>query len=88
MTTKNSNKIRAQFIEKLFKFFEAEGEDVGMITSGSFNFPVTAEDGEEGSVQIVVKVPKIDETYELREEYEMKLKAKAEKAEKKNAKND
>lgn len=84
MTIKNSDMIRAQFIEKLYRFFEAEGEDVGMIASNAFNFPIVAEDGEEGSVQIVVKVPKTDEIYELREEYEIKQKLKAEKKAKKN----
>ena len=52
-----------------------------MITSNSFNFPVVVE-GEEGWVEVVVKVPKEygDEGYDKREEYSLKLATNAEKA--------
>ena len=84
MTTANANKIRKQYIEELLAYFACEGssdgEDCGMITSNSFNFPVVADDGEEGWVEIVVKIPKEDDGYEKREEYKIKVRNRAEKA--------
>ena len=80
MKLANANKIRKQYIEELLTYFRcdgsSDGEDCGMITSNSFNFPVVADDGEEGWVEIVVKIPKEDDGYEKREEYEMKVKKK------------
>ena len=92
MKNTNANEIRTRIIRNLFDKFSND-EDCGMITSNSFNFPVVAEDGEEGWVEIVVKVPKgtKDEEYDgygRREQYELDLKEKAEKkaaAEKKKA---
>lgn len=86
MKLANANKIRKQYIEELLTYFRynssSDGEDCGMITSNSFNFPVVDDDGEDGWVEIVVKIPKYDgdEGYALREEYEMKCKERAEKA--------
>ena len=93
MKLANANAIRARIIRALDDYFDKCGEDVGMIASNSFNFPVVAEDGEEGWVEVVVKVPKgtKDEEYDgygRREQYELDLKEKAEKkaeAEKKKA---
>lgn len=83
MKLANANKIRKQYIEELLTYFRCDGssdsEDCGMITSNSFNFPVVADDGEEGWVEIVVKIPKEDDGYEKREEYKMKVKEKEEK---------
>lgn len=81
-----ANAIRKHYIEELLAYFHcnnsADGEDVGMVSSNSFNFPIVTDEGEEGWVEIVVKVPKYDgdEGYALREEYEMKCKERAEKA--------
>lgn len=81
-----ANAIRGQYIEELLAYFHCDdsvdGEDVGMIASNAFNFPVVTEEGEEGWVEVVVKVPKYDgdEGYALREEYEMKVRERAEKA--------
>lgn len=91
MKLANANVIRAKVIESLLSVYE--GEDVGMIASNIFNFPVVADDGEEGWVEVVVKVPKgtKDEEYDgysRREQYEFDCKEKAEKkaeAEKKKA---
>ena len=84
MKLANANKIRKQYIEELLAYFACEGssdgEDCGMITSNSFNFPVVADDGEEGWVEIVVKIPKEDDGYEKREEYKIKVRNRAEKA--------
>lgn len=79
MKIANANAIRANIIENLFNHMEICKEDCGMIASNSFNFPVVAEDGEEGWVEIVVKIPKEDEGYEKREEFQMKMKEKEEK---------
>lgn len=83
MKLANANKIRKQYIEELLAYFacgdSSDGEDCEMIASNSFNFPVVADDGEEGWVEIIVKIPKEDEGYEKREEYQMKVKEKEEK---------
>jgi hypothetical protein len=83
MKLANANKIRKQYIEELLTYFRCDGssdsEDCGMITSNSFNFPVVADDGEEGWVEIVVKIPKEDDGYEKREEFQMKMKKKRRK---------
>ena len=74
-----ANAIREHYINAVRSLFD--DEDCGMTTSNSFNFPIVWE-GEEGWVEVVVKVPKYDgdEGYALREEYEMKCKERAEKA--------
>lgn len=85
MKLANANTIRAGVVENLFNHLKDYcEEDCGMIASNTFNFPVVADDGEEGWVEIVVKVPKgtKDEEYDgygRREQYEIDLKEKAEK---------
>ena len=66
-----ANAIREHYINAILSLFNEE--DTGMIASNSFNFPIVWE-GEEGCVEIVVKVPKYDgdEIYALREEYALK----------------
>lgn len=83
----NQDKLRTQITQDLIEYFTSRSEDVAQITSGSFNFP-TEIDGEEGFVEIVVKIPKYndDEGYALREEYQIKLKNKAERELRKNKK--
>lgn len=91
MKLSNSNAIRANLIKSLMEQFNAAGEDVGQIASNIFNFPVVAEDGEEGWVEITVKVPKgtKDEEYDgygRREQYGLDCEEKAaKKAEKEKA---
>ena len=93
MKLSNANAIRSRVIEAVMAYFVEANEDCGMIASNSFNFPIVAEDGEEGWVEIVAKVPKgtKDEEYDgygRREQYELDRKEKAEKkaaAEKKKA---
>ena len=84
---KFADKVRAQYVEKIFQFMESLGEDVGMIESNSFNFPVVL-DGEEGFVEVVVKVPKDrgDDNYMKREDYNIKVRERKERAEKAAAK--
>ena len=79
MKTANANKFRAKAIEAIMAYFVEAGEDCGMIASNSFNFPIVAEDGDEGWIEVVVKIPKEDDGYEKREEYDMKTKERAEK---------
>lgn len=84
---KFADKVRAQYVEKIFQYLESLGEDVGMIESNSFNFPVVL-DGEEGFVEVVVKVPKDrgDDNYMKRETYADKVRERKERAEKAAAK--
>lgn len=83
MKLANANAIRTRIVRELFDRF-SDVEDCGFIASNTFNFPVVAEDGEEGWVEIVVKVPKgtKDEEYDgygRRESYLLDLQEKAEK---------
>lgn len=82
MTTKNAAVIRERVLASLMEYLTEQGEDVGADSSGSCNFPVVVE-GEEGWVQVVVKVPKWcedDDGYAKREEYTAHTAEKAEKA--------
>jgi len=87
MAIKFADKARAEYVQKLFQYMESLGEDVGMIESNSFNFPIVI-DGEEGFVEVVVKVPKDrgDDNYMKRETYADKAKTRAERAAKAAAK--
>lgn len=78
MKLENANKLRAKVLEAIMVQFVEAGEDCGQIASNSFNFPTVVEE-EEGWVEIVVKIPKEDDGYDKREEYEMKKKEKEEK---------
>ena len=87
MKTATANKVRARVIEAIMAYFVEADEDCGMIASNSFNFPI-CEDGEEGWVEVVVKIPKDaddhdDGGYAKRDDYQMKCAAKiAKQAEK------
>ena len=84
MKLANANAIRAKVLEGIMAYFVEADEDCGQITSNSFNFPVVAEDGEEGWVEIVVKIPKEDDGYDKKKkEKEEKRKAQAEAKRKK-----
>ena len=82
MKHKNANEIRENLVKSLLATY-SETEDCGMIASNSFNFPVVASDGEEGWVEIVVKVTKDggDDGYLKREQYIDKVEEKKIKAE-------
>ena len=78
MKLANANAIRQGIVENLLAHMSDNcGEECGMIASNSFNFPVVSADGEEGWVEIVVKVTKEagDDGYMKREQYGDKLKA-------------
>lgn len=80
MKLQNANAIRAKYLDILMKAFDSE--DIGQIASNSFNFPVVADDGEEGWVEIVIKIPKEegDEGFGKRDEWVLKCAEKVEKA--------
>lgn len=74
-----ANVVRERYLDTIMSYFT--DEDVGKIASNSFNFPVV-EDGEEGWVEIVVKVTKDDgdDGYAKRDEYRMKCEEREAKA--------
>jgi hypothetical protein len=84
MTVKNANAMRAKFIKFFMEYAQESGEDVGLEAANIFSFPVVADDdGEEGCVQVVIKIPKDDDgddCYSRREGYALKLAEKTEKA--------
>lgn len=75
-----ANSARARYIAQIMEFLTAQGEDVGMVASNSCNLPIV-EDGEEGVLEVVVKVVKkeYDECMQERADYQMKLQEQAEK---------
>jgi len=76
----NANSARARYISKILNFLSEDGEDVALTTSNTCNLPIV-EDGEEGVLEIVVKVVKkpYDECMQEREDYIHKLAEQAEK---------
>ena len=84
-----NNELKKFYLEKIRSLLEGLDEDVMQVKSNELAFPVVDSEGNEKSVVIVVKVPtganKGTEPYDpyaMREEYELKEKAKKEKAEK------
>ena len=82
----NANAARARYIEKVMGFLAAEGEDIGLIASNACNLPIV-EDGEEGVLEVVVKVVKkpYDECMQERDDYIAKCAEQAEKKAKREA---
>ena len=82
----NANAARARYIEKVMGFLAAEGEDIGLIASNACNLPIV-EDGEEGVLEVVVKVVKkpYDECMQERDDYVAKCAEQAEKKAKREA---
>lgn len=79
MKLEEKNKIREEYLNQVMDLFPEE--DVGKITSNSFNMPLCTENGEEFWIEIVVKIPKDigDDGYLKREEYQIKLENKKQK---------
>lgn len=75
-----ANSVRSRYISSIMEYLTAQGEDVALVTSNSCNLPIV-EDGEEGVLEVVVKVVKkdYDECMQEREDYKMKLQEQAEK---------
>lgn len=83
MKTINAKIFRESNVSALTEYFMARGEDVKRTAAGSIAFPVVAEDGEEGWLEIVVKVPKWteeDDGYSRAEEYAAKVIEQEERA--------
>jgi hypothetical protein len=84
-----NDEIKAIYFEKIWDYLTELGEDVIKVKSNEIAFPICDSEGNEKSVVIVVKVPtganKGTEPYDpyaMGEEYELKERAKKEKAEK------
>lgn len=84
-----NDEIKANYFEKVWDFLSELGEDVIKVKSNEIAFPVVDSEGGEKSVVIVIKVPtgankgtEPYDPYSMGEEYRLKEKAKAEKAEK------
>lgn len=82
MTIKEQNAVREQYLAQVMRLFE--GEDIGLIASNKFNLPIVYNE-EEAWLEITVSLTKdkdIDSGYMKREEYTLKQKKAAERAEK------
>jgi hypothetical protein len=75
-----ANSARSRYINAIMAYLTSQGEDVALVTSNSCNLPIV-EDGEEGVLEVVVKVVKkdYDECMQERADYQMKLQEQAEK---------
>ena len=80
--------VKVEYVEKLIEFF-SETEEVLRVGSNEIAFPVVDREGNEDFIVLTCKIPtganKGTEPYDgyaMAEEYEMKLKEKAEKAKK------
>lgn len=75
-----ANSVRSRYISAIMEFLTAQGEDVALVTSNSCNLPIV-EDGEEGVLEVVVKVVKkdYDECMQERADYIAKVQEQAEK---------
>lgn len=84
-----NDEIKAKYFDKIWNFLEELGEEVIKVKSNEIAFPIVDSEGGEKSVVVVIKVPtganKGTEPYDpyaMGEEYELKEKAKKDKAEK------
>lgn len=84
MKTAIANAIRSKYLDIIIKALLVN-EDVDMIASNAINLPFVTEEGEEGWVEITVKVPKEsgDDGYDKREEYRLKCAEREAKAKEK-----
>ena len=84
-----NDEIKAKYFDKIWSFLEELGEEVIKVKSNEIAFPIVDSEGGEKSVVVVIKVPtganKGTEPYDpyaMGEEYELKERAKKDKAEK------
>ena len=65
-----ANAVRSRYINDIMSHLAANGEDVALVSSNTCNLPVV-EDGEEGVIEVVVKVVKkpYDECMQERADY-------------------
>ena len=89
MKLATANSVRSAYIKEIMAYLESLGEDVALVTSNTCNLPcVDVESGEEGMLEIVVKVVKkdYDECMQERADYIAKCaEAEAKKAERAKA---
>ena len=80
MKLTNANSVRSRYINDIMSYLAANGEDVALIASNACNLPIV-EDGEEGVLEVVVKVVKkdYDECMQERTDYVAKCAEQAEK---------
>lgn len=85
--------LRNKYIGKICEMFELSGEDVGYCNSNEINIPVVGCESNEDWIVVTVKVPtgankglEPYDGYEMREEYQMKMKEKERKAKEKEEK--
>lgn len=82
-----ANAVRSRYITGIMEYLAEQGEDVALVTSNTCNLPIV-EDGEEGVLEVVVKVVKkeYDECMQERKDYIAKCaEAEAKKAERAKA---
>lgn len=86
MSKKLDDALRKVWVEKVVEWLDSLEEEAIQYKANEICIPVLDEEGNERYVQFVVKVPKGSrdgeefDGYSMREEYEIKLKEKAEKA--------
>ena len=75
-----ANAARARYINLIMSFLASLGEDVALVTSNTCNLPFV-QDGEEGVLEVVVKVVKkdYDECMQERDDYVNKCAEQAQK---------
>ena len=75
-----ADSVRSRYISAIMAYLAEQGEDVALVTSNSCNLPIV-EDGEEGVLEVVVKVVKkdYDECMQERADYVAKVAEQAEK---------
>lgn len=61
-----ANAVRSRYINEIMEYLAAKGEDVALTTSNTCNMPFV-EDGEEGVLEVVVKVVKKDYDFCMQE---------------------
>ena len=75
-----ANKVRSRYMTLLMNYLTSQEEDIALVSSNVANMPFV-EDGEEGILEISVKVSKKDYDYAMQErtDYQTHLVEKAEK---------
>ena len=83
---KATDNIKENYLQKVKKYLESEGEEVLRTKSGTIAFPIVDEDGEEAFITLTFAVPKGSrednepyDAYAEADEYRLKLEAAAEK---------
>jgi hypothetical protein len=87
MSKKANDALRNLYVERMIKWLKANDEDVLQVSTNEIAIPVVDSEGEDNYVVFTVKVPVGDrdgnayDAYERAQEFEMKQKEKAIKAE-------